>query len=119
MCENSTIASYDRDVELKIEFHKWFNHYHSKCLDLIFKDDISFNDEALKVVTDFLNDDYGDLDVCLQDDSIVSEAACNVINECIRPYISYLWVDELFCELEKVIVWGIRSYFGDIYTNVM
>ena len=77
---------------------------------------INFNDDSLKVINEFLNNDYDDLEIMLQDDSIISETALNVINECIRPYMSDYWVDDLQDELERVIMWHIRLYFN-IATN--
>lgn len=111
VCENSLIANYERELERESEYSKWFNRYYDEALELVFESDKSFNDDALKVIREFLNNDYGDLEIMLQDDSIVSETALNVINACIRPYISHYWVDDLQDELEKVIMWHIRLYF--------
>lgn len=116
VCENSLIANYERELERESEYSKWFNRYYDEALELVFESDKSFNDDALKVIREFLNNDYDDLEIMLQDDSIVSETALNVINACIRPYISDYWVDDLQDELEKVIMWHIRLYFN-IATN--
>lgn len=111
VCENSALARYDREIEQESEYQKWFNRYYDEALELVFKSDKSFNDDSLKVIREFLNNDYGDLEIMLQDDSIISETAINVINACIRPYMSDYWVDDLQDELEKVIMWHIRLYF--------
>lgn len=116
VCENSLIANYERELERESEYQKWFNRYYDEALELVFESDKSFNDDALKVIREFLNNDYGDLEIMLQDDSIISETAINVINACIRPYMSDYWVDDLQDELEKVIMWHIRLYFN-IATN--
>lgn len=114
--ENSTLARYDREIEQESEYQKWFNRYYDEALELVFESDKSFNDDALKVIREFLNNDYDDLDIMLQDDSIISETALNVINACIRPYMSDYWVDDLHDELEKVIMWHIRLYFENVTT---
>ena len=116
VCKNSTLARYDREIEQESEYQKWFNRYYDEALELVFKSDKSFNDDSLKVINEFLNNDYDDLEIMLQDDSIISETALNVINECIRPYMSDYWVDDLQDELERVIMWHIRLYFN-IATN--
>ena len=58
VCENSLIANYERELERESEYSKWFNHYYDEALELVFESDKSFNDDALKVIREFLNNDY-------------------------------------------------------------
>ena len=97
--------SYELDRLLDEEYRV----YEKMAKDYLFEGK-EFTQEALEIVKKTLNNDYNDLHVLLNDETIIDEVAYEVFRYA-TDEIAYYFESQLYNEFMPQIKWGIYKYF--------